>query len=114
MAHRLACFALALAGCAHAPQMPLATDAPIEPNMDYGVTGTSLRVRLHDASRVNLPEGHAWRAGLSVCSGADCTELSVGGPDFEPPTWRDYRFELLFVSPTSLRVTRASATPAAK
>jgi hypothetical protein len=87
-------------------QITLAEDAPVEENTDYTVASTGLRVRLHDATRSNLPQGHAWRGGLSVCDGADCTELHLGGPDVQPVTWHGYRFELTFVIPTSLRITR--------
>lgn len=96
-----------LGGLSHPnSQVALAGEALVEENTDYTVAGTGLRVRLHDATRANLPEGHAWRGGLSVCDGAECTELHLGGPYVEPVTWHGYRFELLFVIPTSLRITR--------
>jgi len=81
-------------------------EMPVQPGKEYPVAGSKLRFRLHDESRVNLPTGHAWRGTLTVCDGAACTELPVGGPDLDPSEWQGYRFELVFVEPTSVRVTR--------
>jgi hypothetical protein len=81
-------------------------EMPVQPGKEYPVAGSKLRFHLHDESRANLQAGHAWRGALTVCDGAVCTELPVGGPDLDPGEWHGYRFELVFVDPTSVRVTR--------
>ena len=91
----------------HAVVLNVGESTPVFEDRDYVVDGTELRVRLHATQRANLPEGgHAWGGSLMVCDGDDCRELSLSGPSKPPVEWDGFGFELLFVDPTSLRVSR--------
>jgi hypothetical protein len=91
------------------PTLIIGDNERLSEDTDYALVGTSLVVRIDRASRANLVGGgHAWGARVTVTDGRERIELDLVGPDQGGKTWHGYGFELLFVTPTSLRVTSAS------